>query len=192
MRRVSLIVALFGLAFLSGCMASFSERPAFPTYSGPPTPLPVRLQASGKDFLHLPPDQWMEAPISSSLANVASDAIFRSGWVQAAAESDGVTELGVYVAHYQGSGPGLLSTLTAFLIPGIVDHRIDVKVRLVRPGHVPRECVRSTETRTWYQTFLLFVYPFRSPAYGRIRSSEALALSCVAELLQQDAVPTAI
>ena len=185
MLRFRYSIVPLSFALLSGC-ASFSERPAFPEYAGPPMPQAVQLVVSGKNLLQMGRDDWMEMPFSDGLAGVAADAIWNSGWVREATASDSVTEIRVYVVNYQGSGPGLLPTITAFLIPGLIDHRIDIEVKLMRAGGTTKHCIRSVETRTWYQTFLLFAYPFRSPAYGRIKSTEALALACLAELLDGD------
>ena len=186
MENARLRVVLACLA-ASGCMASFSESPPLPSYAGPPAALPVRLHSRSESFWQLRPGEWTPAWFAESLGDDAADAIRRSGWVSEASGSDGVVELVVRVVTYQGPGPGLLSLLTAYMIPGIMDHQIDVRVTLFRPGYPGLQCDRSTMTRTWYQTFLLFVYPFKSPARGRARSAESLALGCTAEVVQKDA-----
>ena len=188
MNRLCLIVALWALALASGCMASFSQRPPLPEYSGPSSPMPVKLEVSGEDFLYLTTTEKVEAPFSTSLAGVASDVVSRSGWVRVASESEDSAVLSIHVTNTQGPGPGLLSTLTAFLIPGIVDHQISVLVKLSPPDDSPRECGGSVVIRTWYQTFFIILYPFRSPAYNRMRTAEALTLGCVADLLRDDGV----
>ena len=103
--------------------------------------------------MYITPDKRIRPPFSTSLAGVAAEAISRSGWVQVAPDSENSAELSIHVINSQGPGPGLLSTLTAFLIPGIVDHQIDVQVRLARPNVSPRDCNGSVGVRTWYQTF---------------------------------------
>lgn len=60
---------------------------------------------------------------------------------------------------------------------------MDVRLRVSSPGVSAATCTRTFDARTWYQTFLIFVYPFRSPAYGRAKATEALALDCLVEAL---------
>jgi hypothetical protein len=190
LNRLRFLVVLCVAVLASGCMATFSERPPLPSYAGPSSPMAVRLESSGEDFLYLTRDKRIEAPFSTSLAGVAAEAISRSGWVRVTPGSESSASLSVHVINSQGPGPGLLPTLTAFLIPGVVDHQIDVRVRLSRSDASYRDCEGSVVIRTWYQTFFLFLYPFRSPAYNRMKSAEALALSCVAELLRYEANST--
>ena len=170
---------------LVGCYASFSERPRFPDYSGPSKPLTAVVSTFERDLLYLHPERWVEMPDFGFLVGAASDAIARSGWVLEVAEDERLPELWVSVVHYQGPGPGLLSVLSAFVIPGVTDHRIDVEVGVRHPDGRLRKCDRSVETRTWHQTLLIFAYPFRPPSHGKAKSVEALALSCLAEILQE-------
>ena len=192
MRSVVFALVIVGLAAAPGCMASFSERPPLPEYPGPGAPVDVHLQAFGKSFLYvggMHGDEFMEAPLGGSLAGSASRAILDSGWIRAVGKPEYDTLLTVQVADYQGPGPGLLQLATAFLIPGVMDRRIDVRVELARAGQVARSCTQSTVVRTWYQTFLIFVYPFRSPTWNCMKSTEALALRCLADVLEQDRSP---
>jgi hypothetical protein len=99
-------------------------------------------------------------------------------------EDEPAREFRLHVAEYQGRGPALLSLATAFLIPDAVDHRIELELILPSLEGRDSRCARAAQVRTWYQTFLLLVYPFKSPAYNRIKSTEALALACLAELLR--------
>lgn len=155
---------------LIGCFASFSERPPFPAYAGPSRAVPVVVSTSGESFLYLAPGEWINWPFSANLARAGEDAIWRSGWVVGTIDDGEVSDLRLSVARYQGPGVGLLSVLTAYFIPGVVDIRIDVAVKLSRSAHGTRECSRSHELRVWYQTLLIFVYPFRSPT-SRLRKN---------------------
>jgi len=173
-------------ALLSSC-ASFSDLPPRPTHSPPEraTELGVHLTTVQKGFLQVG-REWIEfAP--SGLVDTAADAIRDSGWVQVALESETAPTLEVELSEYQGAGPGLLVFLTAFVIPGTVDHHLALKLSLSDSPGAKSTCTRSADTRTWYQTFLVFVYPFRSPAYERMKATEALALQCLAELLERRA-----
>jgi len=59
----------------------------------------------------------------------------------------------------------LLNLLTALLIPAFEDRQLTIRaeVRDRRTGRVAT-AERSREFRVWYQLFLIFVYPFKSPA----------------------------
>jgi len=147
--------------------------------------VPVVVSTSGESFLYLAPGEWINWPFSANLARAGEDAIWRSGWVVGTIDDGEVSDLRLSVARYQGPGVGLLSVLTAYFIPGVVDIRIDVAVKLSRSAHGTRECSRSHELRVWYQTLLIFVYPFRSPTRGEIASVQALTLECLAEILER-------
>lgn len=171
------------VAALVGC-ASFSERPALPEYTGPSHPVDALLSVSGSSQLQLTGDRWTEMP-ASSLPEVAKNAIWNSGWIRSASDSSAAIRMELDVSQYQSSGPGLIPLLTAFVIPGVIDHRINLVLRATSATQKKVACSRSIQCRTWYQTFLIFVYPFRSPAWGRFKSTEALALGCLAEVLEE-------
>lgn len=59
----------------------------------------------------------------------------------------------------------LLNLATAMLIPAVEDRQLTIRVELTdrRTGQVAT-AEESREFRVWYQLFLLFVYPFKSPA----------------------------
>jgi hypothetical protein len=171
------------VALLSGC-ASFSDLPPRPTHSPPSgaTPPSVHLTTAEKAFLQAGRG-WIEF-LPTGLAEVAADAIRDSEWVRVTAESDGAPTLEMEMTEYQSDGPGLIVVLTGFVIPGMVDHHFDLKLSLSKSSDAKSTCTRAYDERTWYQTFLIFVYPFRSPAYKRMKAAEALALQCLAELLE--------
>jgi hypothetical protein len=177
------ILATFWCALLVLGCASFSDRPAPPDWTGPANPISASLTTSGSSLLQIGRDDWKEMP-QTSLPKVAADAIWNSGWVvRTSSESDASTRLELKVTQYQGAGPGLFSLLTVFVIPGWIDHRINLELTSSTPLNITTRCSRSVQMRTWYQTLLIFAYPFRSPAYGRIKASEAMALDCLAEVL---------
>lgn len=186
-RHAQAILAIAILAQAVGC-ASFSERPAMPGYPGPAQPAEVRLVGTQRSLLQIG-DEWRDNPWSSTfLLDEATAAIWKSGWVRRSvrrSSNEDPPTIELNVVELQGAGPGLLSALTAFVIPGIIDHRIDIEMNLSRSDAPRRSCFRSVEMRTWYQTVLIFAYPLRSPTYGRVKATEALALACLAQLLEE-------
>ena len=169
--------------FLASACASFSDLPALPKYDGPTSPLDVQLSADDEAHLEIARDDWRDMPTTGGLSVSATQAIWNSGWVTPSASSD--LRLNVRVVSYQSQGPGLLSILTAFVVPGIIDHRVLLDATLFASTGSELRCSRVVEMRTWYQTLLIFVYPFRSPAYGRMKATEMLALQCLSDLLQR-------
>ncbi len=183
MTRFRLLIAILISAAASGCMASFSDRPARPQFVAPSPPPGVQIRSSSEHLLNSY-GELVEMPFDTELDWFAANAVAQSGWVlREEADSEAGADLRVHVIDVQTGGPGLLSLLTAYLIPGYVDHRIEVQVSLDRGDGTVERCTRSVQLRTWYQTFLIFVYPFRSPSSARISSTEALALGCLAEVL---------
>jgi hypothetical protein len=162
-------------------MASFSETPTPPRFVPASVAPLVQIRSTDENLLEIGEGELVEAPFGTGLGWFASDAIVSSGWV-ASTDDSAAADLRVHVVDLQRGGVGLLSLLTAYLIPGFVDHHIEVRVSLGRANGVAR-CVRSAELRVWYQTFLIIVYPFKSPNYARIKTTEALALGCLAEIL---------
>ncbi len=146
--------------------------------------MPVQLTTSEKSFLEVGYNHWEPWP-SAGLAALAADAMWRSGWIREPRSGDSAAHLSLSLTHYQ-SGSGLLWLVSAFLIPASQDHRFEIELTGTMSPEVSAKCTRSAETRTWYQLFLVLVYPFRSPAYGHIKLSQALALQCLAELLEND------
>jgi hypothetical protein len=179
---VARIIGWISLGALFSSCASFSDLPPRPTYSSL-APLSVHLTTTQKAFLRAG-REWIDFA-SSGLADSAVDAIRESGWVRVAPDDELAPTLELDFAEYQDNGLGLLSLLTAFVVPGTVDHHIALKLSLHDSSEPKSTCSRSADSRTWYQTLLVFVYPFRSPAYERMQASEALALECLAELLEQ-------
>lgn len=163
-----------------GC-ASFTAPPLVPNHAPAQHPLEVTLRVSEASFLQVGPDEWIDWP-SSGLAATTADAIWESGWVR---HAGGVYQarLTLSLRHYQGAGSGLLPLLTAFVIPGTIDHRLELDLTLDDSPADTVTCHRSADTRTWYQPILIVAYPFRSPGYGRMRIYQALALQCLAEVL---------
>src|SRR5258706_11412448 len=191
MSRLPALAWISCSALLCGC-ASFSDLPPRPTYSLPSgaTPLSIHLTTKQKAFLQVG-REWIDLP-TTGLVDVASDAVRDSGWVRAAPSSDVAPTLEIELIEYQSEGPGLLVLLTGFVLPGAVDHHLELKLTLSASPGAESTCSRSADMRTWYQTFLIFVYPFRSSGYRRIKATEALALQCLADLLERrDARPVA-
>ena len=168
--------------------ATFSERPPFPRYTGPPEPIPVRLRIEEVAKLDVGWDDWIDHPGGTpGLAEWGGGALLRSQWVRLAPDPGEADVLWLWVGSRQNRGPGLFSLGTLFAIPGFIDHGIQLQLTL-RPG-TDREmiCRREIVMRTWYQTLLILFYPFKSPEHYRLKSVEALSLDCLAELLQSEA-----
>lgn len=167
------------LALLSGC-ASFSERPVAPSLPAHPAPLAIELEAVEEAHLDVG-GRWIDRPLEGLVAP-AAEAIWRSGLVRAPREDEPAARLALRVRLHQSAGPGLLPLLTAFAIPGVIDHHVAVELELARPDGPSSTCRRSFDQRTWYQTLLVLVYPFRAPAYARSKACEAMALECLVAL----------
>lgn len=180
--KVTRAISLALLAASTSACASFTERPEVPPSPGRVKQVAVRLSRSWEGMLQFGSTEWIRMPIATGLDQSAADAIWRSGWIRRQYGDEPAYELRVHVAEYQGRGPALLSTLTGFLIPDAVDHRIELQLYLEAPDSTGATCTRSAEVRTWVQTFLIVVYPFKSPAFTRIKATEALALQCASEL----------
>jgi len=87
----------------------------------------------------------------------------------------------------------LLNLVTAMLIPAVEDRQltIHVEVRDRRTRQVAT-AERSREFRVWYQLFLLFLYPFKSPAAFEMRLMPQLVRETMsaAILKLRDSSPT--
>ena len=177
-------LSISSLVLAVGC-ASFSERPAPPQYKGPSQQVILRLTTDERARLQVGRDEWIDMPFTADLASSASQAIWRSGWVRPTQSGSSTPQLTLHILEEQSQGPGLLPMLTVFVIPGVVDHRVTLDAAFSVSDGSTLQCSRAVEMRTWYQTALIFVYPFRSPAHGRLKATEALALQCLSELLQR-------
>jgi hypothetical protein len=186
MPRLAWLAWLPIAAVVSGC-ASFTEVPPIPSFAPPRSPLGVRIVAKDESYFQAG-RRWIEV-IDFGLSKDAANTIRESGWVGVASDIGPAPTLVLKVTQYQGAGPALLVLLTGFVFPGPVDYHIDLKLELVEVDATRYTCARSADTRTWYQTFLILAYPFRSPAYRRMKTTDALALQCLAELLQQHDAP---
>jgi len=169
-------------ALVAGC-ATFSTRPERPVIGPTANPPPVTTLVSERAFLEAGRDNWINWP-SAGLADFAASAVTSSGLVRNAQDREPSAVLELSITEHQAQGPGLLTFASALLIPGAVDHRLQVDVKLTDLSGNTAACTRTADSRTWYEMFLIFAYPFGAPSYERIKASEALALQCVAELLQ--------
>jgi len=145
-------------------------------------PLSVQITGDEESYL-LVGDRWRELP-ADSYRDVAEAAIWQSGWVSRAAEVGFVRLLHLKLRVYHGTTLGLLEPLTLFVVPARTEQRFEVALDLLEQGRSLR-CSRSADTSTWYQLLLVFAYPFRSPDRLRNQTVEALALQCLAELLEK-------
>lgn len=122
---------------------------------------------------------------AAGLVRSAEDAIWDSRWVTHSLGGGFRPALDLHLSQYQGATAGLLALFTAFLVPARLDDRLELKLRLFAEGQEPVTCERSTDQHTWVQLFLIFVYPFDSPEWKRMKTAEALALQCLAEVLEK-------
>jgi len=184
MRLHSLCTALCALALAAGC-ASFASQPPLPDWAGPHHPLLVRFDVSERGMLQVGEDGWTDLPGNSALAKAAAKAVRDTGWIAEQRFDQKSPRLDLHIANYQSDGPGIIVMFSGFLVPGVVRHRITLDASYQVGNDPPLSCSRTEEVTTWYQTFLLFVYPFATPPSGRAKVTNALALQCVAEILKQ-------
>ncbi|HXZ84873.1 MAG TPA: hypothetical protein VEI82_05235 [Myxococcota bacterium] len=175
--------ALAAVLLATAC-ASFSARPKPPEYAGPLHPLPVRLSVTERSLVESDDHRWADQSGNGALASSALKAILSSGWIDEKRYDMSSALLDVRISNYQSQGPSLATVFTGCLVPGILDHRITVDASLSPATGAVERCSRAVEIRTWYQTFLILAYPFAAPRSVRSDAASALALQCVAELLQ--------
>jgi hypothetical protein len=127
---------------------------------------------------------WEDFDWLSGIAS-AEQAIAESGWVTVVTAQTPAPTLALELTEHQGEDPAGLTFLTGFVIPSSLDRNIALKLEWLADGAPPATCARSADVRTWYQTLLIVAYPFRAPGYRRMKTTQALALQCLAELLER-------
>jgi len=186
MRPYPALVVLAALLWVTAC-ASFTSRPSRPDYAGPGRALPVRLNVTERGMQEQGDGRWADRPGNGELAHSATQAIVASGWIDEHRYDESSPLLDVRISNYQSDGPNFASVITACLVPGMLDNRITIDAELAPPRGEVLKCSREIDVRTWFQTFLIVLYPVFSPRAARAESTDALALQCVAELLKQSA-----
>jgi len=182
--RLHRAFATLSALFLAADCASFTSRPPFPDWAGPLKPLPVRLTVTERE-MQLEDGRWADRSGSGELAHSVTKRIHGQDWVEERRYDESAPLLDVRITNYHGDGPNFASVLTACLVPGTLDNRITVDVSLSERDGEVMKCAREIEVRTWYQTFLIVLYPLFSPRAVRAQATEALALQCVADVMKQ-------
>lgn len=169
-------------------MASFTPLPTVADSRPTEQPIVLELETANAAKLQVGLDHWIRWP-SVDLAGQAADAIFESGLVTRPESADQPDAMSgeLVVRTFQGMlNPGL-AMFTGFIIPGVVDYDVEVVLRMSGPGDEAHACERAYTQRVWNQVFLIFAYPFRSPAYRRSQAVDRMAVECLYELLDEQA-----
>ncbi|HTO68956.1 MAG TPA: hypothetical protein VMR31_03770 [Myxococcota bacterium] len=179
-----IVRALSVLVVCSAGCASFSSVPSLPDYRGPAHPVPLQLVVSER-VMQQDGDKWNDQSGPTPLANSARGLIRKTGWLDEHPYDEGSARLDVIITNYQSDGPGYVAILSGLLLPGVIDNRIELAASLTAPNGASLDCVRQAQVRSWYQWLLIFAYPLRAPKDVRVRTADALALQCTAELLEK-------
>jgi hypothetical protein len=182
--RLRSVCSAFSAIALAAC-ASFASRPPLPDWAGPARAVLVRFAVSERDMLQVSEDQWTDQPGNGALAKSVAKSVRDTGWIAEKRFDEQSPRLDLHIANYQSDGPGVLVLFTGCLVPGLVHHKITLDASYQVGNGPPLSCSRDAEVTTWYQTFLIFAYPFASPPSGRAKVTDGLALQCVADLLKQ-------
>jgi hypothetical protein len=184
--RIGPLAALVTLLHV-GC-ATFDEPPVI---GEPPDATGVTLRIDVADIRYdevRRRDAWKSRPPTTGEGRVAA-ALRETGWfalvgpnVQNAEYEGGIT---VHRFH-ESLSRASASFLTAFLLPTALDHLIRVEgfVTLGGPG-TTISCVREDGATTWYQLFLVFLYPWHSPTALDDQLVDHLARECIADILRE-------